>query len=418
MTTLILTALVSILVTAVVAMLLAHQRLSALREENTRLTVELEAERRAHQERQQALEAARRQIADSFSAMASEALRHNSSEFLKLAQENLKQFHVHAQGELAQREKAVEGLVKPIRDALEKSEQQIQLMEKERREAYGSLSKHLESMSETQRLLQSETRNLVQALRRPEVRGQWGELTLRRLAELSGMVEHCDFFEQQSVRSEEGNLLRPDMVVRLPGGREIVVDAKTSLDAYLSAVEATDDVTRKQHLTHHARKMRERVRELASKSYWQQFRNAPDFVVLFIPGDQFLSAALDHDHKLLEDALAEKVILATPTSFVSLLRAVAYGWRQEQLAENAEHIRQVGEELYQRLATFGDHLAKLGKSLESSVGHYNKALGSYDSRILPSARKFTELGIHPKKEIPAAEQIETRLRSGAADDES
>jgi len=414
---LILTAAVASLITAVIAIFISHSRLSAARDENTRLTVELEAERRAHQERQLALEAARRQIADSFSAMAAEALRHNSGEFLKLAQENLKQFHVHAQGELAQREKAVEGLVKPIRDALEKTEQQIQLMEKERREAYGSLTKHLESMSETQRLLQGETRNLVQALRRPEVRGQWGELTLRRLAELAGMVEHCDFFEQQSVRTAEGNLLRPDMIVRLPGGRDIVVDAKTPLDAYLSAVEASDDASRKQFLESHARKVRERVRELASKSYWQQFRNAPDFVVLFIPGDQFLGAALDLDRKLLEDALAERVILATPTSFVSLLRAVAYGWRQEQLAENAEQIRQVGEELYARLATFGDHLSKLGKSLESSVGHFNKAVGSYDTRILPGARKFTELGIHPKKEIPAAEQIETGLRSSSVEEE-
>jgi DNA recombination protein RmuC len=253
----------------------------------------------------------------------------------------------------------------------------------------------------------------VQALRRPEVRGQWGELTLRRLAELAGMVEHCDFFEQQQVSGEEGQL-RPDMIVRMPDSRDIVVDAKTPLDGYLSAVEANDDATRDSELLRHARKVRERVRELSGKAYWSQFSHAPDFVVMFIPGDQFLSAALDKDKALLEDALRQKVILATPTSLVALLRAVAYGWRQEVLAENADKIRELGEELYNRLATFGQYLGKLGNSLNSSVNHYNKAISSFDARVIPGARKFSEMGISTKKELDTPDQIDRIARTVTA----
>lgn len=390
--------------------LLQHRKQSQLRADNARLEAELAVERRRAEERIAALDEARDQLRETFGAMASEALKHNSGEFLKLAQENLKAFHVHAEGSLTQREKAVENLVKPIREALEKTELQIRRMENERKEAYGSLTKHLETMAESQRLLQGETRNLVQALRRPEVRGQWGELTLKRLAELAGMVDRCDFYEQEQVQTEAGRQ-RPDMIVRMPDGREIVVDAKTPLDAYLSAIEASDDEMRKRELERHARKVRERVRELSAKAYWQQFRNAPDFVVLFIPGDQFLTAALDHDRSLLEDALASKVILATPTSFVALLRAVAFGWRQEALTENAERIRELGEDLYQRLGTFAEHLVKVGKSLDASVSAYNKAVGSFDTRILPGARKFTELGISAKTEVAELEQIERTARN-------
>ena len=410
LTVLVVTALAAGALGALLAYVRAQSRIARLQEENTRLETELQAERRAAQERAAAYEQARGQLGDAFSAMASEALKHNSSEFLKLAQENLKGFQQQAQSDLAQREKAVENLVKPIREMIEKTETQVRRMEKERQQAHGSLTKHLETMAEAQRLLHTETRNLVQALRRPEVRGQWGEMTLKRLAELAGMVEHCDFVEQAHVRTADG-ALRPDMVVHLPDGRDIVVDAKTPLDAYLTAVEAPDDEARAAALQRHARKVRERVRELAAKGYWQQFHNAPDFVVLFIPGDQFLSAALDIDRSLLEDALASKVILATPTSFVALLRAVAYGWRQEQLAENAEKIRTVGEEMYGRLVTFAEHLTRLGKSLESSVGHYNKAVGSFDTRILPGARRFTEMGITASKAVPEPEQVERAPRS-------
>ncbi len=359
-------------------------------------------------ERRQA-DANLRKLEQTFATLSHDALSKNTTSFLQLAQESLKQFHVQARGDLEQKEKAVENLVKPIREALQKTELQMGQIEKERKEAYGALTKHLETMAQTQLQLHGETRNLVQALRRPEVRGQWGELTLKRLTELAGMVEHCDFTQQESIGTEAG-VQRPDMVVRMPDGREIVVDVKTPLDAYLSAIEATDDASRAKFLEQHARKVRERVAELSRKAYWSQFKNSPDFVVLFIPGDQFLSAALDLDRNLLEDALRQKVILATPTSFVALLRAVAYGWRQEQLAANAEHIRDTGVELYSRLATFSEHLARVGTGLESAVGHYNKAVGSFESKVLPGARKFSEMGVSAKKELETLERVEKSTR--------
>jgi DNA recombination protein RmuC len=396
--TLIITIVVVLLAGALgwfVAQLRAQKRL-------TELATTLELERQAAQEKLASLE-------QNFIALSHRALKENNQAFLQLAQESLKQFHVQAKGDLEMKEKAVENLIKPVREALEKAEQQIRLMENERKEAYGSLTKHLETMVQTQQLLQGETRNLVQALRRPEVRGQWGEMTLKRLAELAGMVEHCDFYEQEHTDTEDGRM-RPDMIVRMPDGREIVVDVKTPLDAYLSAVEAGDDETRRKHLEHHARKVRERVRELSSKAYWTQFKHAPDFVILFIPGDQFLGAALDMDRSLLEDALKQKVILTTPTSFVALLRAVAYGWRQESLAENAEHIRDVGEELYSRLMTFSEHLLKLGRSLNSTVGDYNKAVGSFEAKLLPGARKFSEMGVGGDKLPAEPERIEKAVR--------
>ena len=366
------------------------------------LETTLALERKAAQEKVAGLE-------QTFTALSARALHNNNQTFLQLANETLKQFHIQAKGDLDQKEKAVEELLKPIREALEKTGEQIHLIEKERKESYGSLTRYLETLTQTQQQLQGETRNLVQALRRPEVRGQWGELTLRRLAELAGMVEHCDFYEQVHTQTEDGRL-RPDMIVRMPGGREIVVDVKTPLDSYLSAIEAADDTARDQHLTHHARKVRERVRELASKAYWAQFKQAPDFVVLFIPGEQFLSAALDIDRTLIEDALAQKVILATPTNFVALLRTVAYGWRQERLAANADRIRDIGADLYQRLAAFSEHLARLGRSLEGAVNDYNKAIGSYESKVLPGARKFPELGIQSARVAEEPQPIDKKLR--------
>lgn len=376
-----------------------HGKLERLRNRYTQLESELDHEHRRSAEKEAAFEQLSLQHRRTFNVMATRALNNNNEQFLRLARESLGQFHIKAEGELEKREQAVENLVKPIRDALEKTEKQVQRMESDRQHAHGALSKHLETIAESHRLLQTETRNLVQALRRPEVRGQWGELTLKRLAELAGMVEHCDFMEQVSVQTDHGQQ-RPDMVVRMPGKRAIIVDAKTPLDAYLSAVGCSDDGARKKHLEQHARNVRARIRELSGKAYWQQFRHSPDFVVLFIPGDQFLSAALDIDHTLIEDALSQNVILATPTSFVALLRAVAYGWRQEVLAENADVIRELGQDLYGRLATFAEHLSRLGRNLDNSVDAFNKAVGSYDSRILPSAKKFTELGIMAMKEPP------------------
>lgn len=402
---------------ALFAHLRAQRQITRLREENAALKATVDVERRTTDEKMTMIENARNQLTDTFAALSSRALRNSTEEFLKLAEQNMKQFHIQAQSELDQKEKSIGVLMQPVKEALTRTEQQLRELEKERKEAYGSLSKHLESMAQTQLLLQGETRNLVQALRRPEVRGQWGEITLKRLAELAGMVQYCDFFEQESVKGAEG-LLRPDMVVRMPDGREIVVDVKTPLDAYLSAVEAPDDSVRTWHLERHARKVRERVRELAGRNYWAQFKHSPDFVVMFIPGDQFLGAALDLDRDLLEYALGQKVVLATPTSFVALLRAVAYGWRQQSLADNAEKIRDLGEDLYQRLSTFTEHLAKLGKNLSSSLDHYNKAVGSFERQVIPGARKFAEMGIAARKPVQELDQIEKGVRqmeSGAVE---
>ncbi len=384
--------------------------LSAEQIDKARLQMSLEMEQKIALQRRQEQDKAQQEMTQAFSALSSAALQNNNDSFLKLAQEKLQQFQIHAQKDLEHREKSVENLVRPIKEALDKTEQQIRLMEKERKQAYGSLSQHLESMAQGQMLLQQETRNLVQALRRPEVRGQWGEITLKRLAELAGMVEHCDFFEQEHTQTTDG-AIRPDMIIRMPAGREIVVDVKTPLDAYISAVEAKDDEQRNKELQRHLRNVRGRIRELASKSYWSQFKHSPDFVVLFIPGDQFLTAALEMDHNLLEEALKQKIILATPTSLVALLRAIAYGWRHEALTENADVIRQLGEDLYKRLATFGEHLSRLGKNLGSSVESFNKTVGSLERQVLPGARKLHDLGIESSKNLQTPEPIDKSVRS-------
>ncbi len=363
---------------------------------------ELEREKDISRQRLESME-------QTFANLSHNALERNNRMFLELAQQSFGRLQAQAKGDLAVREKAVEDLVKPIREALDHTRREIQQLEKDRRQTHGTLTRHLESLVETQRALQGETRNLVRAFRRPEVRGQWGELTLRRLAELAGMVEHCDFSEQVHTETDDGRR-RPDMLVRMPAGRQVVVDVKTPLDAYLSAVEATEPDRQSGFLAQHARHIRTRVKELASRRYWEQFAETPEFVVLFIPGDQFLSAALDQDHALLEDALAQKVILATPTSFVALLRAIAYGWRQETLNRNAEQIREVGEELYRRLNTLTDHLTKLGRQLDSSVAQYNRLVGSFESKVIPGARKFADLGVPTQDPSDSPAPIEKQAR--------
>ncbi|MDH5360405.1 MAG: DNA recombination protein RmuC [Gammaproteobacteria bacterium] len=396
---------ISLLAGVSLGYLFTQRRLGGLREENIGLKTQLQMQQQHADERIKLLQESREQLSETFTALSSHALERNSKQFFKLAEDNFKHLQQRSHDLLEEKEKSVENLVKPIREALDKTEKQLHEIEKQSRESHGSLHRHLETMAQAQGQLQSETRNLVQALRRPEVRGQWGEMTLKRLAELAGMVEHCDFYEQEHVNTEDG-AIRPDMVVRMPDGREIIVDVKTPLDAYLTAVEAPDDEQKQVALNRHAKNVREHVKSLASKAYWNQFKQAPDFVVMFIPGEQFLSSALDVDRNLMEDALQQKVIISTPTSLVALLRAVAYGWRQEQLAHNAEQIRTVGEELYGRLATFADHLQKVGKSLNSGVDHFNKAVASFDTRVVPSARKFKEMGISAKKELETVEPLE------------
>ncbi|HIF18674.1 MAG: DNA recombination protein RmuC [Cycloclasticus sp.] len=371
----------------------------------TRLSVEKELTEQAKHNEKGLMQSFR----DSFSALSSQALRENNEEFLKLARENFSKQQNTAESRLSEKEKAFSDMVSPIKDILKQTDAQLKKLEADRQQAFGSISQFLQNMTETQNQLQSETRNLVQALRRPEVRGQWGELTLKRLAELAGLVEHCDFFEQEHLATDEG-AMRPDMIIRMPDQRDIVVDAKTPLDAYLTATEQTDDALRKTHLIRHARQVRDRVKELSKKAYWSQFKNTPDFVVLFIPGDQFLSAALEQDHALLEDALEQHVILATPTSLVALLRAIAFGWRQQATTENAEQIRKLGEDMYSRLATFVEHLGKVGNSLDKSVDHYNKAVGSLERQVFPNARKFKDLGIETRKSMPDVEPIEKSTR--------
>ena len=365
-------------------------------------------------ERDQALDMALQRLRSGFDSVAGQALRGNNEVFLQLARQTLGEQQEVSLRNLTEREKAVESLLAPVREALQKTHEQIARIEKERAESFGALRSSIESVALGQVTLQRETRNLVTALRRPEVRGQWGEMTLRRLAELAGMVERCDFFEQVHVPGEDGSL-RPDMIVNMPDGRQIVVDVKTPLDAYLTAAEATTDEDRDLALRRHALAVQERVRQLSQKAYWSQFEQSPDFVVLFIPGDQFLSAAVAEVPSLLEDAIRQHVIIATPTSFVALLKAVAYGWRQNALAENAQRIQELGEDMYKRLATFTTHIGKVGRTLGQSVEAYNAAVGSLERQVLPGARKFTELGLRPAKEIEELAPIDKLARAVIAD---
>jgi len=383
--------LLGLLLGALIAWLIAGRR-------QAHLEAVLSNQEALQRERESAFDAARLQLTTAFSDLANQSLKSNSENFLRLAEQNLGAQQDKAKRDYGDREKAIEDLVKPISDALQASQKQITELEKSRSQAYGGIKSQLESMQLGQQSLAQETQNLVKALRRPEVRGRWGEITLRRLVELAGMVEHCDF-EEQVHSVGEGQIIRPDMVVRMPNQRDLVVDVKTPLDAYLEAVEAKDDAQRQLGLQRHARNVREHIRLLSSKAYWAQFTNSPEFVILFIPGDQFLSAALNEDPDLIESALAQQIILATPTSFVALLKAVAYGWRQLALADNAQEIRVLAEDLYGRLATFVTHMNKVGRQLGSSVESYNRAVGSLERKVLPGARKFVELGIHAKKKM-------------------
>lgn len=393
----------------VVGWLIGRRRAHELELELAQVRAELGSQDALVQEREQALELAAMRVRTGFDAAAAKALRGNSEVFLQMARQALAQQQQLAERQLTEREKAVESMLAPVREALQRTHEQITRIEKERAETFGALRSSIESVALGQQALQRETRNLVTALRRPEVRGQWGEMTLRRLAELAGMVEHCDFVEQVHVAGEDG-ALRPDMIVSMPDGRQLVVDVKTPLDAYLSAVEAQDDAARDAALKRHAQAVTERVRALASKAYWAQFEHSPDFVVLFIPGDQFLAAAVAEVPSLLEDAVRQHVIIATPTSFVALLKAVAYGWRQNALAENAARIQELAEDLYKRLARFGDHMARVGRALGQSVDAYNSAVGSLERQVLPGARKFTELGLRPGKEIEEIAPVEKLAR--------
>jgi DNA recombination protein RmuC len=366
----------------------------------------IEAARDNIEEQKRLLADAQARLTDTFKALSAEALRESSATFAALAGDRL-------DAQLTRRQEAIDGLVRPLQDALRRYEEQVQSLEASRQHAYGSLEEQLRALVSTSSDLQRETGNLVTALRGSQVRGRWGELALHRVVELAGMIQHCDFDEQVSVESEGGRL-RPDMIVRLPGGRQIVVDAKVPLSAYIDAVAAVTPEERRAALLRHAQQVRQHMTLLANKSYWEEFAKSAEFVVMFIPGEAFVSAAAEVDPTLIEEGMSKRVVVASPTTLIALLHAGAYGWRQERIADNAAQISELGRQLYDRLRTLGEHFNDIGRSLKRATDTFNKAVGSMESRVLPAARKFRDLGAATGEDISLLEGVDQLPRELAA----
>ncbi|MFZ9682091.1 MAG: DNA recombination protein RmuC [Cephaloticoccus sp.] len=391
--------------TATAAELTAVRRAEGdLRAQVARLETALTAEKEAHT-----------RLVTEFKALSAEALSRNNDEFLKLARESFAKLHQQSADDLGKRQQAIDSLIKPLNDSLQNVNTKIGEIEKARADAYGRLSEQLQSLGTAQNQLQAEAAKLTTALRSTTTAGTWGELQLRRVVELSGMSRYCDFDEQSSVTADERRF-RPDVVVRLPGGQKIVIDAKAPNDAYREAANAADETVRAERLAAHAAKVRGHIDALGAKNYWEQFQPSPEFVVLFLPGDQFLSGALQSDPTLIDRAIAKKVLLATPATLIALLKAAAYGWRQEDVSRNAQLIADLGRQLYDRAATFADHLDKVGRGLETANKAYNSAVGSFESQLLPGARKFSELGAQGTKLLGEPGAVETAPRDVAKRD--
>ena len=393
-----------------------RERLQAAETKTAASEAAREAERKSHEARVQELTRMGAELERKFAGLASEALGKNSESFLKLVSERFEKHSESAKEDLEKRRTAIETLVKPLGESLSKFETKVDAIEKAREGAYRAITEQVKSLAEGQTGLRSETSRLVQALRRPQTRGRWGEYQLRNVLDMAGMTEHVDFVEQSTLDGDEGRL-RPDVIIRVPGGKSIIVDAKTPLDAYLNAVEASDEETRERFVADHARQVRDHVRALSSRDYWKALPETPEFVVMFVPGESFFAAAVESDPALFESAARQRVLISTPTTLIALVKTIAYGWQQEKLAENAQAVAAQGRDLYERIGTFGRHLGALGKSLRQTVEHYNKGVGSLESRVLPAARKFEELGVAPTaSSIPTLEPVELEPREAQAEE--